>query len=188
MVLPVCLYGHPVLREVPEDITPDYPKLAEIISNMWDTMYDSEGIGIAAPQVGISAPILVIDVDVMKDTFPELAGVKFAMINPVVEVVEDGEVKSRDEGCLSLPGISESVTRTEKVKVEWVDENFQPQSGEFSGFLARVIQHENDHLQGMVFIDHISPIRKQLIRTKLKNIVDGKVRCSYRTRSARSKR
>ncbi|MFI3239646.1 MAG: peptide deformylase [Bacteroidales bacterium] len=188
MVLPVCLYGHPVLRDVAEDITPDYPKLAEIISNMWDTMYDSEGIGIAAPQVGISAPILVIDVDVMKDSFPELAGVKLTMINPIVEVVEDGEVKSREEGCLSLPGIHESVTRTEKVKVEWVDENFTPQSAEFSGYLARVIQHENDHLQGMVFIDHISPIRKQLIRSKLKNIVDGKVRCSYRTRSASLKR
>ena len=183
MILPIYLYGHPVLRKVSEDITKDYHDLKTLIANMWETMYDSEGIGLAAPQIGLNIRLIVIDVDVLADTFPELKGVKFTLINPHLEVLEDGEVKSRDEGCLSLPGIGESVKRTEKVRLTWLDEDFNPHDEVFEGYISRVIQHEYDHLEGHVFIDHISPIRKQLIKSKLNNIINGKVNCGYRTRS-----
>ena len=185
MILPIYLYGHSVLRKESVDITPDYPNLKELIENMKATMYDSDGIGIAAPQVGLNIRLVCIDVDVLKDTFPELEGRQFVLINPRIEVIEDGKKTNREEGCLSLPGIHESVPRIEKIRVTWLDENFQPHDEVIEGYLARVFQHECDHLEGKVFIDHISAIRKQLIRNKLRNIVDGKVRCSYRTRSFR---
>lgn len=185
MILPIYLYGHPVLRKESVDITPDYTNLKELIENMKATMYDSDGIGIAAPQVGLNIRLVCIDVDVLKDTFPELEGRQFVLINPRIEVIEDGKKTNREEGCLSLPGIHESVPRIEKIRVTWLDENFQPHDEVIEGYLARVFQHECDHLEGKVFIDHISAIRKQLIRNKLRNIVDGKVRCSYRTRSFR---
>lgn len=188
MILPIYLYGHPVLRKVSEDITPDYPKLKEVIENMKATMYDSDGIGIAAPQVGLNIRLICIDVDVLKDSFPELEGKSFVLINPKLEVIEDGKQTNREEGCLSLPGIHESVPRIEKVKVNWLDENFEPHEEIIEGYLARVFQHEYDHLEGKVFIDHISAIRKQLIRNKLRNIVDGKVRCGYRTRAFSNKK
>ena len=182
MILPIYLYGHPVLRKESVDITPDYPNLKELIENMKATMYESDGIGIAAPQVGLNIRLVCIDVDVLKESFPELEGKNFVLINPRIEIIEDGEKTTCEEGCLSLPGIHEPVTRIEKIHATWVDENFEPQEEIIEGYLARVFMHECDHLDGKVFIDHISPIRKQLIRNKLRNIVDGKVRCSYRTR------
>lgn len=185
MKLPVYLYGHPVLRKVSTDIDKDYPNLDEFVKNMFDTMYGSNGIGIAAPQVGRNDRIIVIDVDPLKDTFKELAGVCMVLINPHLEVLEDGETNSREEGCLSLPGISENVVRTEKVHLTWLDEKFEAHDEVFSGYLARVIQHEYDHLEGQVFTDHISVLRKQFIRNKLANIAKGKVRCDYKVRSAK---
>ena len=141
-------------------------------------MYASEGVGLAAPQVGLSEQIVVIDADPVGETFPECAGRKFTLINPEVEVL-DGDTVTRAEGCLSLPGLSENVRRTEHIRLRWLDADFQPHEEEISGFLARIVQHECDHLQGKVYIDHISPIRKQLIRAKLNNIVNGKIRCDY---------
>lgn len=187
MKLPVYLYGHPVLRQVAEDITPDYPDLKTLIANMFETMYASEGVGLAAPQVGLSDRIVVIDADPLSDNFPECKGRKFALINPRVEVL-DGEPVSRSEGCLSLPGLSENVKRVENIRLTWLDENFEEHSEVMTGFLARVVQHECDHLEGHVYIDHIAPIRKQLIRTKLHNIQTGKVRCDYPTRTATPRR
>lgn len=178
MKLPVYLYGHPVLRKKSTDITPDYPELKKLVADMFETMYASEGVGLAAPQIGRNDRIVVIDADPVGDSFPECAGRKFTLINPVVEVL-DGEMCSRAEGCLSLPGLSEDVKRVEHIRLSWVDEDFNPHSEEFSGFLARIVQHECDHLEGKVYIDHISPIRKQLIRSKLNNIVNGKTRCDY---------
>ena len=182
MILPIYLYGHPVLRQIAKEVTPDFPKLAETIANLEETMFASDGIGIAAPQVGISAQIIYIDASVLAESFPELKDRKLILINPKLEILDDGETLSREEGCLSLPGIHESVTRTEKVKLSWVDQNFTPHEEIFVGYMARVLQHEYDHLEGKVFIDHISPIRKQLIRSKLNNIVHGKVRRDYRTK------
>lgn len=183
MILPIYLYGHPVLRKVSEEITPDYPNLKELIDNMKATMYASDGIGIAAPQVGLNIRLICIDVDVLKESYPELKEKNYVLINPKLEVIEDGNKTNREEGCLSLPGIHESVPRIEKIHVTWVDENFEPHDEIIEGYLARVFQHEYDHLEGHVFIDHISAIRKQLIRNKLRNIVDGKVICDYRTRA-----
>lgn len=186
MKLPVYLYGHPVLRKQSTDITPDYPELKKLVADMFETMYASEGVGLAAPQIGRNDRIVVIDADPVGDSFPECAGRKFTLINPVVEVL-DGEMCSRAEGCLSLPGLSEDVKRVEHIRLSWVDEDFNPHSEEISGFLARIVQHECDHLEGKVYIDHISPIRKQLIRSKLNNIVTGKTRCDYPVKYAPKK-
>ncbi|MGM9803938.1 MAG: peptide deformylase [Muribaculaceae bacterium] len=181
MILPVYLYGHPVIRKVTESVTPDFPNLSQLIANMQETMYASDGIGIAAPQVGVSARLVYIDASCLADTFPELKDSKMVLINPEVTVIEDGKKCTREEGCLSLPGIHENVTRIEKIHLKWLDENFQEHEKDIEGYLARVVQHECDHLEGKVFIDHISAIRKQLISGKLKKIIDGKVRCTYRT-------
>lgn len=187
MKLPIYLYGHPVLRKTAQDITPDYPELPTLLANMYETMYASEGVGLAAPQVGLSIRVVVIDASPLEDAFPELAGVKLTLINPRLEVL-DGEPETRAEGCLSLPGLSENVKRTEHIRLTWLDENFQPHEEVFTGFLSRIIQHEYDHLEGKVYTDHISPIRKQLIKGKLNNIVSGKVRCDYPVRYAPKKR
>ncbi len=183
MKLPVYLYGHPVLRNVSEDITPEYEGLKELIENMYETMYASDGVGLAAPQIGRNDRIIVIDASPLEESFPELAGKKLTLINPRLEVL-DGEAVTRGEGCLSLPGLSENVKRVEHVRLHWLDEDFKEHEEEFAGFLARIIQHEYDHLEGKVYIDHISPIRKQLIRAKLNNIVAGKIRCDYPVRYA----
>ncbi len=187
MKLPVYLYGHPVLRKVSEDITPDYPDLKTLLDNMYETMYASEGVGLAAPQIGRNDRIVVIDADPVAENFPECAGRKLTLINPEIEIL-DGEEITRGEGCLSLPGLSENVNRVEHIRLRWLDENFQPHEEEMSGFLARIVQHECDHLEGKLYIDHVSLIRKQLIRGKLNNIIDGKIRCDYQVRYAPKKR
>ena len=187
MKLPIYLYGHPVLRKVSDDITPDYPDLSRLLENMYETMYASEGVGLAAPQVGLNHRIIVIDASPLAETFPELDGVKMTLINPHLEVL-DGELVTRSEGCLSLPGLSENVKRVENIRLRWKDENFVDHDQVFTGFLSRIIQHEYDHLEGKVYIDHIAPIRKQLIRGKLNNIVAGKTSCDYPVRYAPRKK
>ncbi len=181
MILPVYLYGQPVLRKVAEDITPEYADLKKLIDDMYETMYSSEGVGLAAPQIGLPIRLIVIDGDVMGEDFPECKGFKRTFINMKITSFE-GEKVGMDEGCLSLPGIHERVIRPTKITVEYVDENFEPHTEEFSGFAARIVQHEYDHLEGKVFIDRISPIRKQLIKAKLNNIIKGNVNCGYRTK------
>lgn len=183
MKLPIYLYGHPVLREPAQPITKDYPELKQFVSDMFETMDNSDGVGLAAPQVGRSDAIVVVDGNVLADTFPECEGRRFAIINPELEVL-DGEEISRAEGCLSLPGVSEDVKRVENIRLRWVDEDFKEHEEVFTGFMARIIQHELDHLEGEVFTDHISGIRKQLIRGKLNNIVTGKTRAEYPVRYA----
>lgn len=187
MKLPVYLYGHPVLRNVSVDITADYPDLEKLIADMYETMYASEGVGLAAPQIGRNDRIVVIDADPVAETHPECAGRKLTLINPEVEAL-DGEKVTRGEGCLSLPGLSENVTRVEHIRLKWVDEKFVAHEEEISGFLARIVQHECDHLEGKMYIDHISPIRKQLIRGKLTNIITGKIRCDYPVKYAPKKK
>ena len=187
MKLPVYLYGHPVLRRKSETINSDYPELKKLLDDMFETMYASEGVGLAAPQFGPNARIVVIDADPVSENNPECAGRKMVLINPVVEIL-DGEKITRGEGCLSLPGLSENVTRIEHIKLQWEDENFTKHEEIISGFLARIVQHECDHLEGKLYIDHISPIRKQLIRTKLNNIISGKTRCDYAVRYAPKKK
>lgn len=183
MKLPIYMYGHPVLRETAKPVPADYPDLKTLVDNMFETMYNSDGVGLAAPQVGLDLRLVVIDGEPVAETFPECAGTKMAIINPELEIL-DGDPVTRAEGCLSLPGIGEEVKRVEHLRMRWLDENLQPHEQEFSGFIARIIQHECDHLEGTVFIDHISGIRKQLIRRKLSNIVEGKTRVDYNAKYA----
>ncbi len=187
MKLPVYLYGHPVLRNESEEITPDYPELKKLVDDMFETMYASEGVGLAAPQIGRNDRIVVIDADPVSESCPECKGRKMVLINPEVTVL-DGDKVTRAEGCLSLPGLSENVARVEHINLKWKDENFNEHEEELSGFLARIVQHECDHLDGKVYIDHVSPIRKQLIRSKLHNIIEGKIRCDYPVKYAPRKR
>lgn len=187
MKLPVYLYGHPVLREISEDITPDYPGLKQLVADMFETMYASDGVGLAAPQIGRNDRIVVIDASPVAENFPECDGWKKALINPEIEIL-DGDMVSRSEGCLSLPGLSEDVKRVEHIRLRWLDEDFQPREEEISGFLARIVQHECDHLEGALYVDHLSPLRKQFIRGKLRNIIDGKTRCGYPAKYAPKKK
>lgn len=180
MKLPVYLYGHPVLREVGQDITADYEGLSELIADMWETMYHTEGIGLAAPQIGRAIRLFVIDADPMKEEFPECAGFKQCFIN--ARIVEYGETLSVEtEGCLSIPAIHEKVERPDRITIEYLNERFEPQKATFTGFAARVVQHEYDHIEGVLFIDSISAVRKTMIRSKLLNIAKGKTNAAYRT-------
>ena len=183
-IIPIYIYGHPVLRAENATVTPDYPNLSELIENMKETMYHTQGIGIAAPQVGVNARIVYIDVDVLAEDFPELKGVNMVLINPEITVDESAPLISREEGCLSVPGVHENVHRHEKIHLHWQDEQFQEHDQDIEGYLSRVIQHECDHLDKTLFIDRISPIRKQLIRSKLNNMVKGKISCNYRCKFA----
>lgn len=187
MKLPIYLYGHPVLRNPSEKIDATYPDLKQLIEDMMETMYTSEGVGLAAPQIGRNIRLVVIDANPVADTYPECAGKKLVLINPEIEVLE-GDKVSRAEGCLSLPGLSEDVKRIENIRLRWLDADLKEHDEVISGFLARIVQHECDHLEGKVYIDHISPIRKQLIKGKLRNIVEGKIRCDYPVRYAPRKR
>lgn len=185
MILPIYLYGHPVLRAETEEIDENYPELNSLIDDMWETMYHSEGVGLAAPQIGKSIRLIVLDGSVLAEEFPECKNSKMVIINPILDVIEDVAPVSRGEGCLSLPGLSEDVKRVEHVRLNWLDENFEEHEQEFTGFLSRIMQHEYDHLEQTVYTDRISPIRKQLIKTKLNNLAKGKVRCDYRTKTAK---
>lgn len=188
MKLPVYLYGHPVLRKVSEPVTPEsVPDIKALVSDMFETMYASEGVGLAAPQIGLNLRLVVIDADPLGDDFPECKGRKLTLLNPELEILE-GPEENINEGCLSLPGLSESVKRVHHLRLSWLDADFNPHQEEISGFLARVVQHECDHLEGKLYIDHISPIRKQLIRAKLRNIIEGKTRCDYPVRYAPRKK
>ena len=182
MILPVYLYGQPVLRKEAEEVPQDYPDLKVLVSNMFETMYHADGVGLAGPQVGLSLRLLVIDADVLADDFPECKGFKRTMINPVF-LEKSEETDSMEEGCLSLPGIHEKVSRSVRIRIKYQDADFVEHEEELSGFAARVVQHECEHLTGHVFIDNVSAIRSQLNKGKLNNIIKGSVRCSYRAKA-----
>lgn len=183
MILPIYTYGMPVLRKEAEDITPDYPELKELIANMFETMYHSDGVGLAAPQIGKAIRVVVITLDPLKEDYPEYADFNKAYINPHILEFDDSKTESMDEGCLSLPGINEPVRRPTRIHVKYIDEDFNEHDEWVEGFLARVMQHEFDHLDGHLFIDRISPLRKQMIRSKLGQMLKGKFRCAYKVKS-----
>ena len=186
MLLPIYIYGQPVLRKESVDITPDYPELETLIANMWETLADSEGIGLAAPQIGLNIRLVVIDLDPLSEDLPEYKNFRHVYINAhIVEYDENSKTETSEEGCLSLPGIHEKVSRPSRIRVRYMDENFQQHDEWIEGYLARVMQHEFDHLDAKMFIDRISPLRKQLIKGKLKAILQGRFRCNYRTKIAR---
>lgn len=184
MILPIYIYGQPVLRKVAEDIdVENYPKLTELIDNMFETMYNAEGVGLAGPQVGLSERIFVVDLSPLADEeHPEFQDFKKVFINAHI-TERDGDLKQVEEGCLSVPGIHEKVPREERIRIEYLDENLESHDEEYSGYMARVIQHEYDHLDGIMFVDRISPLRKRMIKSKLSNLEKGKVKCDYRIRT-----
>jgi peptide deformylase len=187
MILPIYTYGQPVLRKVAQDIDKDYPELQQLISNMWDTLASSEGIGLAAPQVGLGIRLVVIDLDLLKEDLPEYEGYKKVFINAHIVEKDDTETSSSEEGCLSLPAIHEKVTRPTRIRVTYMDEDFNEHDEWVDGYLARVMQHEFDHLEGKMFIDHLSPLRKQLIKSKLRSLLQGRFRCGYKVKAPKIK-
>lgn len=185
MILPIYIYGHPVLRKESQDIDADYPNLKELIDNMFETLTESDGVGLAAPQVGLNIRLAVIDLDVLSDEYPEYKDFRRVYINPHILEVDDSEMASMEEGCLSIPGIHENVKRATRIHVKYMDTDFNEHDEWVDGYLARVMQHEFDHLDAKLFIDRVSPLRRQLIKSKLKAILQGRFRCSYRTKVAR---
>lgn len=186
MVLPVVAYGDPVLRKKSQNIDKDYKNLQELIDNMFDTMYDSNGVGIAAPQIGKDIRLFVVDCSPFEededyeDVKNELKNFKRIFINPKKISTSEGDEWAFGEGCLSIPHIHEDVIRPESITLEYFDENWEKHTETFSDIRARVIQHEYDHLEGILFIDYISNFKKKLISNKLKNITKGKVNTSYK--------
>lgn len=187
MILPIVAYGSPVLRKVCKDITPDYPGLEKLIADMWETMYNSNGVGLAAPQINKEIRMFVLDStqifdnleDDEVDLYPDGPGFKGTFINAHVEKIE-GTEWAYNEGCLSIPKIREDVYRGESVTLNYVDENFQPHTKTFNGITARVLLHEYDHIEGKLFIDYIKPLKRTLLKRKLDDITKGKVSVDYR--------
>lgn len=185
MILPIYTLGQPVLRKVAEDIPTDYPGLKELITDMFETMYKSEGVGLAAPQIGKAIRVVVITLDCIADEHPEYKDFNRAYINPHIIEMDESETESMEEGCLSLPGIHEPVRRPKRIRVQYLDEDLQPHDEWVDGFLARVMQHEFDHLEGKVFTDRISPLRRQLIKRKMQALLHGQFSCNYKVKSPR---
>jgi peptide deformylase len=185
MILPIYIYGQPVLRKESEDITADYPDLQQLIADMWETLAESEGIGLAAPQIGRNIRLVVIDLDPLAEDLPQYKGFRQVYINPHIVEADDSQTDSSEEGCLSLPAIHEKVTRPTRIRVRWQDEQFAEHDEWVDGYLARCMQHEFDHLDGKMFIDRISPLRRQLIKGKLKSLTLGRYRCGYKTKPVR---
>ena len=181
MILPIYLYGQAVLRKVAQDITPDYPELPKLIEDMFETMDNAEGVGLAAPQIGLPIRLVVIDLSPLSEDFPEYKDCRKVFINAhIIETSEDTD--SAEEGCLSLPGIHEKVTRPTRIHVRYMDENFVEHDEWVDGFLARCMQHEFDHLEGKVFVDRLSPLRRQMNKYRLMNLLKGKAHCAYKTK------
>ncbi len=179
MIYPIVVYGHPVLRKVAEDFNSDFEGLPQLVGDMFETMYQAEGIGLAAPQIGLSKRLFVIDADALKEDMPELANFKKVFINAHI-VERNGDKGADNEGCLSLPGIREEVARSSHIRIQYLDEALEPHDEVFEGWAARVIQHEYDHIEGILFVDHLAPLKKKLLKGKLNAIIKGKVEVNYR--------
>lgn len=179
MILPIYIYGQPVLKKATKEIDKDYEGLQQLIKDMFETLRKSEGVGLAAPQVGLGIRLAVVDLDIMSDERPEFSGYFKTFINAYIEETA-GEIVPYEEGCLSFPGIHEKVNRPDRIRVTWYDENFVYHDEWFDGFPARVIQHELDHLDGKCFIDRMSPLRRQMNKSRLNSLASGKVNCDYK--------
>jgi peptide deformylase len=187
MILPIVAYGSPVLRKVCGNIDNSYPDLDKLLADMWETMYNSNGVGLAAPQINKAIRLFVMDstqifanlVDDEVDLYPDGPGVKRVFINAKI-IQEKGTPWSYNEGCLSIPKIREDIVRNETVTLQYVDENFQPQTTTFNGITARIILHEYDHIEGKLFIDYMKPLKKTLLKRKLDDITKGKIKVDYR--------
>jgi peptide deformylase len=185
MVLPIYTLGQPVLRQVAEDIEPQSPEIQQLVTDMFETLDHSGGIGLAAPQVGQSVRVVVIDLNPIQEDYPQYAGYRHVFYNPYIEEYDKSHQESMDEGCLSLPGMSESVKRPTRIRVTYQDEQFQEHDEWIDGYLARVMQHEFDHLDGKVYTDRIIGLRKQLIKNKINDILKGRFSCDYKVKVKR---
>ena len=187
MILPVVAYGHPVLRKVCDDITPGYAAFDKLLADMWETLYNSNGVGLAAPQVNKPVRLFIVDtIQIVKDfededkaLYPNEEPIKQVFINARM-MEESGEKWAYNEGCLSIPKVREDIMRHKLVRISYMDENFVQHEGNFHGITARVIQHEYDHIEGKLFIDYLSILKKRLIKKKLDDISNGKVKVDYR--------
>ena len=186
MILPIVSYGSSVLKKTAKEITSDYPNLSELIANMWETMYAANGVGLAAPQIGLSIRVFVIDaspfVDEENMSVKEIETIntfKKVFINPKI-ISEEGNLWDFNEGCLSIPDVREDVSRKEKISINFFDENFEPQKLKLNGLAARVVQHEFDHIEGVLFTDHLSSLKKRLIKNRLSLISKGDITVDYK--------
>jgi peptide deformylase len=186
MILPIVAYGSPVLKKKASDISKDYPKLDELIENMFETMYNANGVGLAAPQVGLSIRLFVIDAkpfaqdeSLSEEEVKELESFKRVFINPKL-IEENGIEWDFNEGCLSIPDVHEDIFRKPEIKIEYLDRDLNRQTETLNGLPARVVQHEYDHIEGILFTDRISSLKKRLIKSRLTNITKGKVDIGYK--------
>ncbi len=184
MILPVFAFGQPVLKKRAIDINKDYEGLESLISNMWVTMYAAHGVGIAAPQIGASIRLFVIDSIQIMEEEKKTEGIKKVFINAKI-IEESGELWSYEEGCLSIPNIRGDVERQQKVRIQYLDENFDKHDEIYEGINARVIQHEYDHIEGVLFVEKLKPLKKKLIQRKLNDIKTGKATADYKIKFAR---
>jgi len=184
MILPVFAFGQPVLKKRAIDINKDYEGLESLISNMWETMYAAYGVGIAAPQIGASIRLFVIDSIQIMEEEKKTEGIKKVFINAKI-IEESGELWSYEEGCLSIPNIRGDVERQQKVRIQYLDENFDKHDEIYEGINARVIQHEYDHIEGVLFVEKLKPLKKKLIQRKLNDIKTGKATADYKIKFAR---
>jgi peptide deformylase len=188
MILPIISYGDPILKKKAQEIGKSYPNLKELIDNMFETMYAAPGVGLAAPQIGLSIRLITIDATGYSDEDnPQLDGFKRAFINAQI-IEEEGEEWLFNEGCLSFPTLREDILRKPKIHIQYYDENFEYHDEWFDGILARIIQHEYDHTEGIVFIDRLSSLKKQLIKGKLNDIMTGNVEVNYKMKFAKKKK
>jgi len=183
MILPIYAYGHPVLKKVAEPIGPDYPGLKELIANMWETMENASGVGLAAPQIGLPIRLFVVDVNPAIDEEDDEKGVRMVFINAEI-LHEEGEEWVYEEGCLSIPNIRGDVSRPPTVTIKYQDEDFKEHTKTFDGMNARVIQHEYDHIEGVLFTERLKPVKKAMVRRKLDAIKKGIAKAEYRIKYA----
>ena len=179
MILPITAYGHPTLKKVAQDIDKDYPNLDKLIDDMFETMYYSKGVGLAAPQIDQSIRLLVIDATPYSDDFPEAKNFKKVMINARI-IEESGVEWAFNEGCLSVPDIREDVMRKPKIRIKYFDQDFNEFDEEYEGVAARIIQHEYDHLEGVLFVERLAPLKKMLLKRRLTDISKGNIKIDYR--------
>jgi len=187
MILPIVAYGANILRKVAQDITPDYPNLDKLIADMWETMYYSNGVGLAAPQINKDIRLFVMDSTQVfehleedeKGTYPDDPGIKQVFINAHVKKL-NGEEWCYNEGCLSIPKIREDIIRPSEITLDYLDENFQPHTATFNGITGRIVQHEYDHIDGKLFIDYLKPLKRKMLQGKLTDISKGKVKVDYK--------
>ncbi|MBS9768935.1 MAG: peptide deformylase [Flavobacteriaceae bacterium] len=179
MILPIYIYGHPVLRKMCSPIEKDYPQLNELIDNMFETMYNANGVGLAAPQIGKDIRLFIVDASPFSEDEPELEGFKKVFIN--AEITDrQGDEWSMDEGCLSIPGLNAPVSRQDEITITYYDENWEQHTETLKGYAARIIQHEYDHIEGILFPDRCKPMRRRLLTSKLAKIQKGIFKQSYK--------